>query len=48
MSALADKTVLIIGRGTGIAGAIARAVREAGGSVIAGVTIPVDGGEHLV
>ena len=32
---LADKTVLIIGRGTGIAGAIAQAVREAGGSVIA-------------
>jgi len=27
MSALADKTVLIIGRGTGIAGAIAQAVR---------------------
>lgn len=35
MSALAGKTVLIIGRGTGIAGAIAQAVLEAGGSVVA-------------
>ena len=35
MSALAGRTVLIIGRGTGIAGAIAQAVRAAGGTVIA-------------
>ena len=35
MSALKNKTVLIVGRGSGIAGAIALAVREAGGQVIA-------------
>jgi NAD(P)-dependent dehydrogenase (short-subunit alcohol dehydrogenase family) len=35
MPSLDNKTVLIIGRGSGIAGAIARAVREAGGRVIA-------------
>jgi NAD(P)-dependent dehydrogenase (short-subunit alcohol dehydrogenase family) len=39
---LAGKTVLIIGRGTGIAGAIGQAVREAGGSVVAaGLTAPL-------
>lgn len=32
---LSGKTVLIIGRGSGIAGAIAQAVRDAGGGVIA-------------
>ena len=35
MPSLDNKTVLIIGRGSGIAGAIACAVREAGGQVIA-------------
>ena len=40
MTSLKDKTVLIIGRGSGIARAIA--------VTVAGVSIPVDGGEHLV
>ncbi len=35
MPALKDKTVLVIGRGSGIAGAIAQAANEAGGQVIA-------------
>ena len=35
MPSLKDKTVLIIGRGSGIARAIALAVCEAGGRVIA-------------
>jgi NAD(P)-dependent dehydrogenase (short-subunit alcohol dehydrogenase family) len=90
MPALQDKTVLIIGRGSGIARAIALAVSQDGGRVVAaglhpddlaeayrgtdigiehvdvtdepsiaalaaltngfltGVSIPVDGGEHLV
>ena len=39
MPSLKDKTVLVIGRGSGIARAIALAVRT---------SIPVDGGEHLV
>jgi NAD(P)-dependent dehydrogenase (short-subunit alcohol dehydrogenase family) len=60
MPSLKDKTVLVIGRGSGIAWAIALAVYEAGGRVIAaalmvltngfltGTSIAVDGGEHLV
>jgi NAD(P)-dependent dehydrogenase (short-subunit alcohol dehydrogenase family) len=57
MPSLKDRTVLITGRGSGIARAIALAVSEDGGRVIAagrhredlaGVSIPVDGGEHLV
>ena len=61
MPSLKDKTVLVIGRGSGIARAIVLAVGEDGGRVIAagrhpddlagayrGVSIPVDGGEHLV
>jgi len=35
MPSLKDKTVLIIGRGSGIAGAIALAVSDEGGRVIA-------------
>jgi NAD(P)-dependent dehydrogenase (short-subunit alcohol dehydrogenase family) len=45
MSSVKDKTVLIVGRGSGIARAIARAVSNDGGRV---APIPVDGGEHLV
>ena len=61
MPSLKDKTVLVIGRGSGIARAITLAVGEDGGRVIAaaalaaltnrfltGVSITVDGGEHLV
>jgi NAD(P)-dependent dehydrogenase (short-subunit alcohol dehydrogenase family) len=61
MPSLKDRTVLVIGRGSGIARAIALAVGEAGGRVVAaaalaaltngfltGVSLPVDGGEHLV
>jgi NAD(P)-dependent dehydrogenase (short-subunit alcohol dehydrogenase family) len=42
MSSVKDKTVLIVGRCSGIARAIALAVSNDGGRV------PVDGGEHLV
>src|ERR1700678_4216006 len=35
MSSLKDRTVLVIGRGSGIAGAIAQAVGDLGGRVIA-------------
>jgi NAD(P)-dependent dehydrogenase (short-subunit alcohol dehydrogenase family) len=63
MPSLKDRTVLVIGSGSGsgIARAIALAVGEAGGRVVAaaalaaltngfltGVSLPVDGGEHLV
>ncbi len=42
MPALKDKTVLIIGRGSGIARAIAQAVSEDGGRVIAAGLNPDD------
>jgi NAD(P)-dependent dehydrogenase (short-subunit alcohol dehydrogenase family) len=42
MPALKDKTVLIIGRGSGIARSIALAVREDGGAVIAAGLQPGD------
>lgn len=55
MPSLKDRTVLVIGRGGGIARAITLAVGEAGGRVavltngfLTGVSLPVDGGEHLV
>jgi hypothetical protein len=43
MPALKDKTVLIIGRGSGIARSVALAVSEGGGGVIAAGNLPSDG-----
>ena len=41
MTSLKDRTALIIGRGSGIARALTN-------GFLTGVSIPVDGGEHLV
>jgi hypothetical protein len=43
MPSLKDRTVLVIGRGSGIAQAIALA-----NGFLTGVSLPVDGGERLV
>ena len=62
MPSLKDKTVLIIGRGGGIARSAANSARRIGtaddiaavalaaltNGFLTGVSIPVDGGEHLV
>ena len=44
---LDDQTVLIIGRGSGIARAVAMAARDAGARVVTGQTLHIDGGEPL-
>jgi NAD(P)-dependent dehydrogenase (short-subunit alcohol dehydrogenase family) len=44
---LKDQTVLVVGRGSGLARAIALAALDAGARVVAGQTLHIDGGEPL-
>ena len=46
MPSLKDRAVLVIGRGGGIARAVTLAALTNG--FLTGVSLPVDGGEHLV
>jgi rhodanese-related sulfurtransferase len=50
-ASLRDRTVVVIGRGGGIARAVALSIRRAGGTAVGatdGISLGIDGGEPLV